>query len=188
MTAKTSLLALTAGGALVLVGCVPNRIVRTQDPLDASVCQGSVSQCPADTWQVVHSGQVGQAPEAHLGFVEFDDQGALHNRALAKSVTAKVRKLSEEAPLLVIVFAHGWKHSARADDSNVQDFADMLLRIAKEDREACAGVAGCQDRKVVGVYVGWRGLSASVEPFKELSVDFHGKLTQGFHPILSHPI
>ena len=23
---------------------------------------------------------------------------------------------------------------------------------------------------------------------EQLSVDFHGKLTQGFHPILSHPI
>lgn len=168
MIAKTWLLPLIAGGLLGLAGCVPNRIVRTQDPADAQLCQGAVAQCPADVWQIVEPEQPGQAGQVHLGFVEFDDQGALHNRALAKSVTGKIRKLSEEAPLLVIVFAHGWKHSARAQDSNVRDFADMLLRVEKEDRQACAGVA-CEGRKVVGLYVGWRGLSASVEPFKELS-------------------
>lgn len=168
MIAKTWQLSLITGSMLILGGCMPNHIVRNQDHAGAEIFQGTVVQCPADAWQVVQSEQSEQVTQAHLGFVEFDDQGALHNRALARSVTDKIRKLSEDAPLLVIVFAHGWKHSARAQDSNVRDFAEMLLRVVKEDKEACAGAA-CEGRKVVGLYVGWRGLSARVEPFKELS-------------------
>jgi len=55
--------------------------------------------------------------------------------------------------------AHGWKHNARYDDSNVVQFREFLSRAAENE------VVG--KRKVVGVYLGWRGAFTNVPILKE---------------------
>ena len=54
-----------------------------------------------------------------------------------------------------VVFVHGWKHNAHSDDSNVHSFRNLLQQAA-ELRAANSLPAG---RKLLGVYIGWRGLS-----------------------------
>jgi hypothetical protein len=80
----------------------------------------------------------------------------------------RIEAMAEQRPLLVVVYAHGWKHNAADGDSDIAAFQQLLLRVAAADHAVCARSA-CARRHVVGVYLGWRGLSATLEPFKELS-------------------
>jgi len=54
-----------------------------------------------------------------------------------------------ERGVLTVVFVHGWKHNASAEDENVASFRKLLPKVAKMT----------PTRRVIGVYVGWRGLS-----------------------------
>ncbi|MEO6798739.1 MAG: hypothetical protein ABI178_02195 [Rhodanobacter sp.] len=102
-----------------------------------------------------------------LNFVEFDDQGMLfpksEQRSLADSqmedFLSRVRSpasgaetaASDLSPTSVIVFVHGWKHNAQSGDTNVRWFRAMLARLAiVESKSSCP-------RRVIGLYVGWRG-------------------------------
>ncbi|WP_347260255.1 hypothetical protein [Rudaea sp.] len=101
-----------------------------------------------------------------LHFVEFDDQGELfpgtgqHAPAVSQmeAFLARVRSEGEAdaatskiRPVSVIVFVHGWKHNAQSSDSNVRWFRAMLARLAiVENKSNCP-------RRVIGLYVGWRG-------------------------------
>jgi len=158
--------------SIAVAACVPNAAFRTRIAEDAGLCAGQPDGCADDVWHRLSP--VGEEITAatrhpvHLGFVEFDDQGALHRPELKDALIERVRALGTQHPLLIMVFAHGWKHNASAGDPNVKDFADELRRIAAADELVCAG-RPCADRHVVGIYLGWRGLSATLEPFKELS-------------------
>ncbi len=145
---------------VLLVGCTSNRQIRTYydaptNPADAQVA-------------VVEHGN-GYA----LGFVEFDDQGWFWDRKQLDAVTTMIRKEAglgggDPRGLILLTFVHGWKHNASFDDANVHMVRRILYQLnqaeqneAKEEQRPA--------RAVVGVYGGWRGLSATVEPFKELS-------------------
>jgi hypothetical protein len=107
-------------------------------------------------------------PEYLLGFVEFDDQGWMWDRRQLTNVLERITEENHKQPLLMVVFAHGWKHNAGGNDENVRMFEKTLEQLhgveqklsVKENRKA---------RRIAGVYIGWRGLSATMEPFKELS-------------------
>jgi pimeloyl-ACP methyl ester carboxylesterase len=87
-----------------------------------------------------------------LLIVEFDDQGMCFGRpAIVGSLAALVSGYqAERQKPVVIVFVHGWKHSARADDCNLRQFRELLSHTAS---------ANDADRPVLGVYLAWRGLS-----------------------------
>ncbi|UNK48743.1 alpha/beta hydrolase [Lysobacter sp. S4-A87] len=158
--------------AVVICGCAPNAAYRTRMAPTGEPCDLASAACDSDVWQRLPPASSPGLPASRhpvgLGFVEFDDQGQLRHPELKNALMARVRAEADAHPLLIVVFAHGWKHNAAASDSNVVDFGRLLQRIAVEDEKACAGHS-CADRQVVGVFLGWRGLSASVEPFKELS-------------------
>jgi hypothetical protein len=100
--------------------------------------------------------------------VEFDEQGWLWDRPQMTAVTDRLIAENAKQPLLMVVFAHGWKHNAHPEDGNILMFRETLKELdqveksvsAKENRPA---------RRIAGVYIGWRGLSAKMEPFKEMS-------------------
>jgi hypothetical protein len=160
--------------SLAISGCAPNRAWRDRAPPETAAACLAVqpADCADQVWHRLapEAGADARTPRQtlHLAFVEFDDQGALHDAALERATLERIRAMSERQPLLIVVFAHGWKHDARAADGNVKDFADILRRIAWYDEQVCAR-RSCEARRVVGVYLGWRGLSARLEPFKELS-------------------
>lgn len=158
---------------LLLAGCAANAPYRSAMPDGSPICDGAHAAGQDPAWQRLDWGALAgdevPAKPVHLGFVEFDDQGALHCPDAKRAVMARVQALADEGPLLIVVFAHGWKHNARADDGNVTSFTDLLRRIALEDERACAASAMCSRRQVVGVYLGWRGLTTSIEPFNTLS-------------------
>jgi len=97
-----------------------------------------------------------------LGFIEIDEQGNLHNKAQVDSVLKLLEKNNDSdnhQKKYVIIYVHGWHHNASEDDENVSEFKKRL-EITKSRHE---------EMDVVGVYIGWRGKSISIPPFKYLT-------------------
>jgi len=92
-----------------------------------------------------------------LGFVEIDDQGQLRNRAQMQALLNELYTLAAKESLLINVFVHGWHHNARPGDPNVESFKESLAKLSQVE-----STLHKQPRKVVGVYVGWRGESITV--------------------------
>jgi hypothetical protein len=82
--------------------------------------------------------------------IEFDEQGIPWNYQQRRAALSAVRQ-SGGRPLL-IVFIHGWQHNASARDTDLVTFNRLLDRLT-----ASGGLPG--RTKVVGVFIGWRGLS-----------------------------
>jgi alpha/beta hydrolase family protein DUF900 len=108
-----------------------------------------------------------------LGFVEFDDQGWFWDTRQRVAVEQMIRSEAgiDSVPgtrpvgIILVAFVHGWKENAAYDGDGVTTFRNILQQLsdaeqAQEDHPP---------RKVVGVYVGWRGLSVKWDFFKELS-------------------
>lgn len=114
----------------------------------------------------------------YLAFVEFDDQGWFADRGQMEALFALLGRIEREdrahdknGHALVIVYAHGWKHNADRCDGNVLCFARVLERmdILEREREQALGRKTPErPRRVVGVYVGWRGLSLT-GPMKQVT-------------------
>jgi hypothetical protein len=71
-------------------------------------------------------------------------------------------------PVVIVLFVHGWKNNADYNNDNVKMFRNALRGLSAAEKDDSA-VDKRTPRKFIGVFAGWRGLSASVEPFKELS-------------------
>lgn len=97
-----------------------------------------------------------------LAIVEFDDQGICHDAAQMHGLADKMKELSaRREDIIIIVFAHGWKHDARSDDSNLRDFRTKVLErvVDYEKHQAAAQQPQHAPRPVLGVFIGWRGMS-----------------------------
>jgi len=140
---------------LVVSGCASNGIYRNE----FSNCVASPQQsCEAHAIQLHHA-KTDQ--EYLLGFVEIDDQGQLRNRKQMQAVLDELYAMAANESLLINVFVHGWHHNAKPQDPNVESFKGSLAQLSQlENRLATA--QNKQPRKVVGVYVGWRGESIDV--------------------------
>jgi hypothetical protein len=158
------ILALTILGT---VSCVPGKTYRTQLTTADYCVARDMRECPRDALHLVAGAPQGVSSPL-LGFVEFDDQGYLREPVLKDQLVRHLGSLAAARPQLIVVFTHGWKHNANPADGNVAAFSQLLLDLAAADAEGCANTP-CQSRQVVGVYLGWRGLSNRLEPFKTLS-------------------
>lgn len=90
-------------------------------------------------------------PNYELAFVEYSERGNDFNPEATKELIKRLTNYNKNEKLALIVFIHGWKHNAAPDDDNVISFNKALDRLAKTK------VVG--NRRLVGVYVGWRGMS-----------------------------
>lgn len=96
---------------------------------------------------------------AKIGFIEFNDHGFQKDPVAVTNILANISGLNsdrEVAPLLLVVFIHGWHHNASQDDSNVKSFKDFLINLQYEEDNVSFDST---TRQVVGVYIGWRGES-----------------------------
>jgi hypothetical protein len=116
---------------------------------------------PNAAHQAAHGFMTGAPYE--LAIVEFDDQGRCYDRGQMDGVAKRLDALAPDPEqlgkdVILVVFVHGWQHDARSDDENLSAFRVLLSETVEYERErASAGVA---PRPVLGVFVGWRGLSA----------------------------
>jgi hypothetical protein len=97
-----------------------------------------------------------------LGFVEFDDQGWLWNPQQVTTLTNRLYAEQDTNGLLIVVFVHGWMHDASPEDENVVMFRKKILRPLATMETFLSEKQHRPTRRVVGVYVGWRGLCQNV--------------------------
>lgn len=157
------LLSVCASG--LLFGCASVRPYRT-----VLVEPGSVS-CPADlaaTLKQCSNITPETAPGYELHFVEFDDQGwaasipagaaTLPDGKLPTQTDHLMKRLDkllgDDEYLNIILYVHGWKHDAKDDDEDVKRFRRILASARTLESSKSK-----KPRKVVGIYVGWRGKS-----------------------------
>ena len=98
------------------------------------------------------------APFPHDGFnlyvFEFDDDGLAWNRERQERSFAAIQNELDTRPAVVLAFVHGWKNDASVCNGNLACFREVLEIVAKTEK-AIAGSG--TPRRVVGVYIGWRG-------------------------------
>jgi pimeloyl-ACP methyl ester carboxylesterase len=97
-----------------------------------------------------------------LAIVEFDDQGRCYDRGQMDAVAERLEALAPDntrqgQDAILVVFVHGWQHDARSDDENLSAFRVLLSKTVEYERTRAS--AGVSPRPVLGVFVGWRGLS-----------------------------
>lgn len=146
----------------ILSGCASNELYRH----DYAECRVSAtSRCDSSAVQL-HSG--GTAKETLLGFIEIDDQGQLRDRSQLKAVLDALYQASAKDSLLINVFVHGWHHNAAPDDANVASFKESLEQLSALENNIARGEQRLA-RRVVGVYVGWRGESITTPILNNLT-------------------
>lgn len=86
-----------------------------------------------------------------VAFIEYTERGNVFSNGRKRAVFDKLREYDKD-DLAVIVFVHGWKDNANPMDGKVKSFREALNDVAKSN------LIG-KKRRLVGLYVGWRGLS-----------------------------
>ena len=151
--------------AFVFAGCTPHTLYRTRT--DICVSSQPEQECREQALQEFKD-PVRPDADYLLGFIEFDDQGQVFER---KQMDAVLNTLNEQAAgkdLLMVVFVHGWKHSAAPGDGNIETFRNGLASLS-ELESRISRETGAQEREVVGIYLGWRGGSVTLPGVKELT-------------------
>jgi pimeloyl-ACP methyl ester carboxylesterase len=101
-----------------------------------------------------HAGRAGLNDDYRLIVVEFDDQGTGYQPEQMAALQSALDGLQGQNAI-VLVFVHGWKHNARHLDPNLASFKLVLQQTARAEH----AVRAENRRPVLGVFVGWRGLS-----------------------------
>ena len=93
-----------------------------------------------------------------LAFIELTDQGYFWDPGQLDSLRAHVRSAGAPHGAIVVAYVHGWNHNADPADGNVACFRELLKAVALMQAGYAKGDPHGAPR-VVGVYVGWRGLA-----------------------------
>ncbi|MDF5875005.1 hypothetical protein P4112_30460 [Pseudomonas aeruginosa] len=125
--------------ACLLAGCAANAPLRDDSE---STC-ADMRPC-SDSYYERH-------PNYEIGFVEYSERGNDFAPARTQRLIDQLKRYSARGDIAMVVFIHGWKHNAGRDDGNVASFNKALANLAS------SGVLG--KRRLVGLYVGWRGKS-----------------------------
>ncbi len=148
-----------------LTACISHQQYR----LDYGLCTSAQpdKDCPSSALQEYRNPA---SPDSDylMSFIELDDQGQLWDRQQMWTVINKLASDSADSELLMVVFVHGWKHSAMSGDENIQTFRNSLERLSLME-SVISRQLGREPRKVAGIYLGWRGGSISVPVVKELT-------------------
>lgn len=152
--------------AIALSACAPLQQYRTQYDVCVSHTAAPSTRCESHALQQYEDTAV--ARDYLLGFIEFDDQGLLFDREQMAAVVKKINEEVMKQDLLMVVFVHGWKHSAAPQDANIKTFRNVLLGLS-EAESRITQVTREPRREVVGVYLGWRGGSITAPWLEDLT-------------------
>ena len=117
-----------------------------------------------------------------LMFMEFDDQGWIQDSKGRQGKSedyfdaffdefGKIYDANQENGLSVVVFVHGWHHNADPRDRNVTEFRHLLRDVAtmEQGRKLDDKDTTKAGRRVVGIYIGWRGESITMPVVNNLT-------------------
>jgi hypothetical protein len=149
----------------MLVSCSPLQQYRTSYDLCVNPTATLADECAAHAIQQLPAED---GSSYRLDFIEFDDQGQLWDRTQMTSVIDSLLTEAATKDLLMVVFVHGWKHSAAPGDGNIETFRKVLAKLS-EDEQSISKLTGQPARKVAGVYLGWRGASVTAPVLENLT-------------------
>ena len=153
-------------GLLVLTACATSRNERLHLGIGpAAVVETDIArlQDPAEQLRVQQA-SIEKHPEFTLGVVEFNDEGLAFSREQRNAVVKMIRDTSAGKSAIIVTFIHGWKHNATVCDDNLACFRGVLQYLGQRERTTGG------NRPVIGVYVGWRGLTYCNVARKQLSI------------------
>ncbi|HET9767298.1 MAG TPA: hypothetical protein VFS60_10650 [Thermoanaerobaculia bacterium] len=139
-----SILATCLGTALLVsLACViPGPPVRGAGPVvNASDVANLANEA---AYKRVRDGSLEEADGYTLAFLEFDSSGEPGEGQAARAAEAIRKRPDRDA--VVVLFVHGWGHSADPRDPHVVEFRRTLAELACK----------LPDRSVVGIFVSWR--------------------------------
>lgn len=112
-------------------------------------------------------------PNFTLSVLELDDDGALFDPRQIDDVRNHVIAEGANSGAIIITFVHGWKHNGTPCDDNLSCLRQILSNVESKERNKQSRALRANKiytpRKVIGIYIGWRGLAQCSEPGKELS-------------------
>jgi hypothetical protein len=76
-----------------------------------------------------------------------------HNPAYLEELRPPNKPGATPLPKFVVLYVHGWKHTASDNDPDLEHFTALISQLAKENK-----------KQVLGVYVGWNATS-KLPPF-----------------------
>ncbi len=157
---RRRLLFLAASLTLAFCGCARNRPYRTELPRCCATPANQSQACAIE-----------KTTNYLLGIVEIDDQGWLWNRQQMDCVLDWIQHADAQdnlGGLLIFVFVHGWQHNAAYHDDYVKSFRNMLAGLDLIEHTT-SKANHLPARKIVGVYVGWRGLTDYIPYLQDLT-------------------
>lgn len=174
---------------LILIGCTPVKMIRTVPPTGFDPESDSAPlPAPSPNTEAFVKCSTGRAMKDEnrsilenygdylIGYAEFDDQGWAYDHD--RQIDALKRRLSAEiadaqtanTDYLVMVFIHGWHHNAHDNDCNVQEFRQMVRIASQEAEKAREQRQLVLPRRIIGIYVGWRGESVDAPGLRYTTV------------------
>lgn len=120
-------------GLILLSSCTLNKQYHTQ----YETCLTATPQAECKSSTVVDF-QDAADPDTNysLGFVEFDDQGQLHDRKQLSYFIDDLYNRANDDSLLIVLFVHGWLHNAKHNDRYVINFHETLRMLSQEESQA----------------------------------------------------
>jgi len=147
---------------LLLASCYPMKQHRASSQPTA-LSRDCKPDSDAKACSFILTERAGAPSKYTLAVVELDDQGTAYSPL---QLDRAVELLSEKpgaadtwAGQIVVAYAHGWFHDARPGDTNLALFAE-LLEVMSASESSAAKAAARAPRRVVGIYLAWRGASA----------------------------
>ncbi len=146
---------LMATAALLLSACASN-VAWQVDPPAVRTCDAEFD-C---------SGRYYREYESHdLAFAEFTERGHAFDAGKIDDVLERIKAHAvKDDGVITIVFIHGWLNNAHERNDNLRQFRQVLDAVARY-----SSVRFNERRRVVGLYVGWRGESLGLPLVKFLS-------------------
>lgn len=148
-------------GLLLLAGCAPFV------PQRVGVGAGDICPLPqaVETASAAcREASVERAPGFDIAYIEMTDQGWFHLRAQWERawqlVDAARGGQGDARDVQVVLFIHGWRHTAAFDDVDVRNFREVVMPTF---------AAAHPERRTVGLYIGWRGRSLEMWGVERLS-------------------
>ncbi|MGL5391615.1 MAG: thioesterase, partial [Shewanella sp.] len=79
--------------------------------------------------------------------IEFNDQGQPHDAGQWHALEARILQAAATQASELLIFVHGWHHSAHPQDENFIAFEQFYQQMAASDPQ----------RNLLGLFIGWRG-------------------------------
>lgn len=146
---------------LLLNGCTPNVAYHTLDGSDNNCVAHPEKETCRQSYYQEYDG-------FDLAFAEFSERGNAFNDKYQNKVLEHIKQqATKDGGVVLITFIHGWKHNASERDDNLKEFKNSLRAISEQLKSEFSDGSVLGKRRLVGVYIGWRGGSLDLPVLEE---------------------